>query len=128
MQTYPDFLDSTDLAADGPALRARLARDGYLFIRGLLPAQTILGVRERLLAKAAAGGWLDPDSPVQAGIANQAAACKDPEDRYMRVFRGLWVDEELHRLRTHPAVIGLFTRIFGEPALAHPMFVQRNIF
>src|SRR4051794_14878692 len=65
---------------------------------------------------------------LQAGTANPAAACKDPEDRYMRVFRSLWIDEELHRLRIHPTVIDLFTRIFGEPALAHPMFVQRNIF
>jgi ectoine hydroxylase-related dioxygenase (phytanoyl-CoA dioxygenase family) len=128
MQPYPDFLDSTDLLGDGCSLRARLERDGYLFIRNLLPAQTILTVRERLLAKAGAGGWLDPDSAVQAGIANKAAACKDPEDRYMRVFRTLWMDEELHRLRIHPVVIALFTRIFGEPALAHPMFVQRNIF
>jgi hypothetical protein len=128
MESYPDFLDSTDLQADGGALRARLNRDGYVFIRGLLPAQTILSVRQRLLAKAAAGGWLDPDSPVETGIANPSAACKDPEDRYMQVFRGLWMDEELHRLRVHPIVVDLFTRIFGEPALAHPMFVQRNIF
>jgi hypothetical protein len=128
MQTYPDFLDSTGLLGDGPALRERLDRDGYLFIRGLLPAETILGVRERLLAKAAGGGWLRADSPVRAGIADPAAACKDPEERYMRVFRGLWSDEELHRLRIHPVVLDLFTRIFGEPALAHPMFVQRNIF
>jgi ectoine hydroxylase-related dioxygenase (phytanoyl-CoA dioxygenase family) len=128
MQTYPDFLDSTGLLGDGPALRARLDRDGYLFVRNLLPAQTILTVRERLLAKAAAGGWLDPDSPAQAGIANPTAACKDPEDGYMRVFRSLWADEDLHRLRIHPVVTDLFTRIFGEPALAHPMFVQRNIF
>ncbi|MDT5345599.1 MAG: hypothetical protein QOE52_4783 [Mycobacterium sp.] len=128
MQIYPDFLDSTDLLNDGRALRVRLDRDGYLFIRDLLPARTILAVRERLLAKAASGGWLDPDSLVQAGIANPASACKDPEDRYMRVFRTLWMDEELHRLRIHPVVTDLFTRIFGEPALAHPMFVQRNIF
>ncbi|MBS0642515.1 MAG: phytanoyl-CoA dioxygenase family protein [Acetobacteraceae bacterium] len=128
MKPYPDFLDSTSLAADGPALRDRLARDGYLFVRNLLPAQAILDVRDRLLRKAAEGGWLDPTAPMNAGIANPAAACKDPEDRYMRVFRHLWCDEELHRLRIHPAIIDLFTRIFGEPALAHPMFVQRNIF
>jgi hypothetical protein len=128
METYPDFLDSTGLLGDGDALRTRLDRDGYLFIRGLLPAQTVLAVRERLLAKAAACGWLDPASPVLAGIANPSAACKDPEDRYMRVFRDLWMDEELHRLRINPLVIDLFARIFGEPALAHPMFVQRNIF
>lgn len=128
MTPYPDFLDSTDLLADGDALRARLDRDGYLFIRGLLPAATILAVRERLLSKAAAGGWLDLHRPIAAGIADPEAACKDPEERYMQVFRGLWMDEELHRLRIHPSVTDLFARIFGEPALAHPMFVQRNIF
>jgi hypothetical protein len=85
-------------------------------------------VRSRLLAKAAAGGWLESASPVDAGIANPASACKDPEERYMKVFRHIWSDEALHRLRTNPRVLDLFSRIFGEPALAHPMFVQRNIF
>ena len=74
------------------------------------------------------GGWLAPSSPVAAGVANPAAACKDPEPRYMSVFRRLWSDEALHRLRIDPRVITLFERIFGEPTLAHPMFVQRNIF
>ena len=46
----------------------------------------------------------------------------------MQVFRGMWKDEELHRLRIHPNVLALFGRIFGEPVLAHPMFIQRNIF
>ncbi len=125
---YPDFLDSTAIRNDGAALKVRLERDGYLFIRGLLPREAIMAVRKRLLEKAAAGGWLDPAEPIERGIANPAAACKDPEERYMRVFRHLWADEALHRLRTHPDVIALFTRIFGEPPLAHPMFVQRNIF
>ena len=128
MAQYAEFLDSTELATDGAALRARLDRDGYLFIRGLIPAATIEAVRARLLRRAADGGWLDPDQPTAAGIANQQAACKDPEDRYMRVFRTLWRDEALHRLRTHPDVLALFACLFGGPALAHPMFVQRNIF
>jgi len=128
MERYPEFLDSTDLVTDSAALRERLDRDGYLFLRGLIPAEAIHDVRARLLRQAAGGGWLDRNSPVAAGIADQAAACKDPEERYMQVFRNLWKDEQLHRLRTHPDVLALFARIFGEPALAHPMFVQRNIF
>ena len=128
MDSVGSFLDSTDLIGDGPALAERLHRDGYLFLCGLLPREAVLEVRRRLLEKAAAGGWLDPARPVEDGIANPAAACKDPEERYMAVFRGIWADEALHRLRTHPNVLALFGGIFGEPALAHPMFVQRNIF
>ncbi len=128
MTEYQPFRDSTGFLGDALALRSALAEDGYLFLRGLLPRDAILNVRARLLAKAAAGGWLDADQPVGAGIANPAAACKDPEPDYMAVFRGLWSDEALHRLRIDPTVMALFERIFDEPALAHPMFVQRNIF
>ena len=35
---YTDFLNSTGLLGDGPGLRGRLDREGYLFIRELLPA------------------------------------------------------------------------------------------
>src|SRR6478609_7103509 len=113
---YERFRDSTEHLEDGETLRARLAEDGYLFLRGLLPRQAILDVRARLLNKAAEGGWLAPDSPVAIGIANNAAACKDPEPRYLSVFRDLWSDEALHRLRIDPRVIALFDRIFGERA------------
>ena len=34
------FLDSTAVADDGPELRRRMQRDGYLFVRGLLPPMT----------------------------------------------------------------------------------------
>ena len=102
MQFMPDFLDSTGLEDNGPALAERLERDGYLFIRGLLPREAVLEVRARLLDKAAANGWLAAGEPVDAGIANPGAAAKDPEEAYMRAFRTLWADEALHRLRTHP--------------------------
>ena len=128
MDAVHDFLDSTDVIGDGPTLAERLHRDGYLFLRSLLPRDEVLEVQRRLLEKAAVGGWLDPACPIEEGIANTGAACKDPEEGYMQVFRGLWADEALHRLRTHPNVLRLFEGIFGEPALAHPMFVQRNIF
>ena len=128
MQKMAPFLDSTPIRNDGPALKTRLERDGYLFIRQLLPKKAVLKVRSRLLETAAAGGWLDKSTPIEAGVANQAAACKDPEGPYMKVFRNLWRDEELHRLTTHSNVISFFDSIFGEPTLTHPQFVQRNIF
>ena len=111
MLDFPDFRDSTEIMIDGAALKERLDEDGYLFVRRLLPRETILRVRGRLLALAGAGGWLAPDRPVEDGIANPEAACKDPEERYMAVFRDMWRDEELHRLRTHPNVLAFFERV-----------------
>ena len=38
MSDVRPFFDATDIAADGDAVRSRLDRDGYLFVRGLLAA------------------------------------------------------------------------------------------
>jgi hypothetical protein len=122
------FRDSTKFRNDKTGLKKRLDEDGYIFIRGLLPKKVVLNIRSRLLEKAAKGNWLNSAEPINLGIANLSAACKDPEEKYMKVFRDLWKDEELHRARIHENVLELFNNIFGEPALAHPMFVQRNIF
>ena len=96
------FLDSTDLAADPAMLNERLAAEGYLFIRGLLPRAAVLEVRRQCRAVAASGGWLDPAYPVDDGVANPAAACTDPEPRYVEVFRRLYPLESLHALSTTP--------------------------
>jgi hypothetical protein len=128
METMSAFEDSTEFVNNGTELRRRLDENSYLFIRGLLPKNTILNIRSRLLKKAASGGWLNPSYPIEKGVANLAASCKDPEEQYMKIFRTLWKDEELHRARIHENVLELFAKIFREPALAHPMFVQRNIF
>jgi hypothetical protein len=122
------FLDSTNLAADPVALNERLATEGYLFVRGLLPRSAVLEVRHQCRAVAAAGGWLDPAHPVDDGVADPAAACTDPEPRYVEVFRRLYVLEALHALKHHPAIVGFVERLFGEPVLVHPLFVMRNIF
>ena len=75
MQKMGKFLDSTPVRHRGDELAQRLDRDGYLFIRQLLPKEVIFEVRGRLLKKAAEGGWLDENSPLESGVANQAAAC-----------------------------------------------------
>ncbi|MBM3479013.1 MAG: phytanoyl-CoA dioxygenase family protein, partial [Alphaproteobacteria bacterium] len=123
-----EFTDSTDIAMDGPALAARLERDGYLFIRGLLPREAVREVRLRFLEIAARGGWIDAAHPLEASIAVPARACKDPEPAYLEVFREMWMLEELHRIKHHPNLVATFERIMGEPVLVHPLLVARNIF
>ena len=46
-----DFMDSTDILGDGDALQERMARDGYLFIKGLVPAREIGDVGRWLSAR-----------------------------------------------------------------------------
>lgn len=122
------FHDSTAVIQDGAALRANLDRDGYIFLRGVLPRDEIMALRSHMIGMAGKAGWLQKDKPVESGIADLSKACKDPEPRYLEHFRGMWKQEALHRMKHHPNVVGVFERLFGEEVLVHPMFVMRNIF
>jgi ectoine hydroxylase-related dioxygenase (phytanoyl-CoA dioxygenase family) len=122
------FVDSTGIAGDGKALAARMARDGYLFVRGLVPPAEVAAVREDALAVVAEAGWLSAERARADAIANPRAACADPDDRYVPVLRRLYRREALHALKHHPAVVGLFESMLGEDVLVHPMLIVRNIF
>jgi hypothetical protein len=123
-----DFIDSSGLVGDGPALTARMERDGYLFLPGLLPATVVDAVQLQVGELAREAGWLVRDAPVKAAIADQAGFCVDPEPAYLDVLRRINRLEAYHALKHHPALMTFFESLFGEPVLAHPRVLMRNIF
>lgn len=122
------FTDSTQLLMNGPALAERINKDGYLFIRGLVPTDVVRNVGRQFLNVASDGGWLDPNFPIEERIANPKVACADPEPAFLSVFRRFYRLEDTHALKHHPAIIAFFNRIFDEEVLVHPLLVARNIF
>ncbi len=122
------FVDSTDIAADGAALAARMRRDGYLFIRGLLPRQAIANVQRQIGDIVRAAGWLARDRPVAEAIADQSGFCVDPEPAYLATLRQINRLEDYHALKHHPALIGFLERLLGGAMLPHPRVLMRNIF
>jgi hypothetical protein len=66
-ETYEPFVEShPDEGAD--VLRSRMEADGYLFFRGLVPADEVLAVRRDVLTLCAEAGWLDPSRDLMDGI------------------------------------------------------------
>jgi hypothetical protein len=65
-----EFLDSAGIVADGGALAERLRQDGYLCIKGLLPREDVLRVRQMFLEAVAAAGWLRAGAKVDEAIAD----------------------------------------------------------
>jgi len=61
--------ESNDVLDDVPALRARLAADGYLFVRGLHDPDEVRQARREILERMAARGDLDPAAPLMDGVA-----------------------------------------------------------
>ena len=128
MHHYEPFRDSTAHLNDAGTLRARLAEDGYLFLRNLFPRQSILDVRARLLNKAAEGGWLAPDSPGLRRHRQPGRRLQGPRAAlYVRLphpLVGRGAASPAHPPRGARPVRPHLRR----SPLAHPMFVQRNIF
>lgn len=122
------FIDSSPLRDDGPALAARMRRDGYLFLPGLLPREDIANVQRQIAAIARDTGWLQRDTPLKDAIADLNGFCADPDPTYLQTLRRINRLEDYHALKHHRVLIGLLERMLGGPILPHPRVLMRNIF
>ena len=68
-QHLGELVDRSDLLDDPAALRPCFRDEGHVFLRGLLPAQTVLAARAEILTKYAVLGEIDDRTPVTEAIA-----------------------------------------------------------
>ena len=122
------FLDSSDAINHGAELYKRVQRDGYLFLRDVIPPRVLADARLELLGIAKKNNWLINDAPLEDGIANLAEFCVEPEPAYRKVFRQMYCLEPLHAIPHHPNLVGLFERILGAAVLLHPRIQLRVVF
>lgn len=123
-----EFLDSSDIKNNGPALKARMDQDGYLFFRGLLPAEVLEPVRLKWLTIARDAGWVDADKPLEDGIADLNGFCVEPQEPYMAIMYKVYEMPEFHALQQHPHIIDLLGKMLNDDILAHPRIIGRTIF
>ena len=122
------FLDSTELLADGRDLYQRVQRDGYLFVRGLLPKEDLESLRTEWLGKLEKAGWIRKDTSLVEGIADPDAFCVEPQDAYMDVLHEVCRLRSSHALQQHPNLLRLLERMLGGPVIPHPRLIGRVIF
>ncbi len=122
------FLDSTQIAGDGAELALRMRRDGYLFIRGLLPRETLEHLRIVILGITQEEGWIKKDTPLSEAIADLDSFSVEPEPKYQEVYHRIYGLQTLHALQHHRQLIQLFERLLGEIVLPHPRIIGRIIF
>ena len=84
------FLDSTDVVGDTNELRVRFDRDGYLFIRGLLPVAVLDDLRQEFNKLLRGAGWIAADSPLDDALADLSAFAVEPEPAYQAVYNQLY--------------------------------------
>ncbi|MGH3177608.1 MAG: phytanoyl-CoA dioxygenase family protein [Streptosporangiaceae bacterium] len=116
-----ELADSSSLASDPVALRARLAADGYVFLRGLLPAEPVRAAGERVAATLRAGGWTAAGSPLLGQAAGPREALADPA--YRAAVTGLAFNALPYLAPLRETV----RRILGPQAFSYPVKVLRAV-
>jgi hypothetical protein len=76
-EKFGELRDSSALADDAPALRAQIAADGYLFLRGYLDLEVVRAARQEIFGKLARLGALDSAAPLLEAIAAPRAERRD---------------------------------------------------
>jgi len=122
------YTDSSLLIDDAAAAAARMAKDGYLWLPGLLPRDVVTRLHELLARHVQAAGWLREGTDPRACVADPARACVDPEPEYLGVIEGFNRLIEYNALSHHPRIVGFLEAMIGETVLVHPKPLPRNIF
>jgi Phytanoyl-CoA dioxygenase (PhyH) len=116
-----ELTDSRGLAGDPAALRARLAEDGYVFLRGLLPAGRVRTAGERVAAALRAGGWTAGGSPILRRSAGPREALADP------AYRAAVTCVAFNALPYLAPLRETVRRLLGPGAFSYPVKVLRAV-
>ena len=119
-----ELADSASLAGDPGRLRRRLAGDGYLFFRGLLPASEVQAAGHTVLARLRSGGWVDDRGipSVQPHAVNSMDALADP------AFRAAMASADFNRLPYLAPLREMVRAVLGFAAFSYPVKVLRAVY
>jgi hypothetical protein len=119
-----ELADSAALVSDPDGLRRRLAEDGYLFFRGLLPAGEVRDAGLAVLARLRAGGWVDERGipSIRPRAVNPMDALADP------AFRGAMMSAEFNRIPYLPPLRAVIRAVLGPTAFSYPVKVLRAVY
>jgi ectoine hydroxylase-related dioxygenase (phytanoyl-CoA dioxygenase family) len=116
--------DATEMLANPTALRHAVERDGYLFVRGVLPREGVARLRRLTLEHAQRMSWLDPDAPIEQARARCGVRIGDHQaPDWMALQAHLQTSAELWDVGDAPSLHRVLTTTFGRPSF---MFLGMN--
>lgn len=119
-----ELTDSAPALDDTETLRARLTDEGYLFFRGLLPADVVDDVRTQIARILFDSHWLAPGSAAEELMASDRAV-EEGSAGFFGAYTAIQSTEAFHNLAIRPELLDLSARLLGEPSFAHPAHICR---
>lgn len=131
MTDYTPFIE-TDAAAPAEELRALMDEHGYLFFRGLVPAEEVLTVRRAALELCQEEGWLDPDADLMEGKVRPGMnPTGEGHPDYMKMYRKLLKTPVFHAFPDLPVLRAVAAKLLDmeeAEVFTHPRRIGRVTF
>lgn len=124
-----ELTDSSHLAGDGPALRARIASDGYVFLRQLLPSDAVRAAGSVGLRSLQRAGWTASGvDPIVAPplLPIRAVRMRDAfgDAGYQRILAA----PAFNAIAFAPALTDLMAHILGPMGFCYPLKIPRVVY
>jgi ectoine hydroxylase-related dioxygenase (phytanoyl-CoA dioxygenase family) len=119
-------MDASDLASC--SMQDAMNAQGYLLVRGVLPAEDVAGLLDEILAIVSEAGWLLPGRSPAERIADVSKACGESDEAFKSVYKRIFSLESFHAFAHHPRLREVLSLLVGPRLLIQPKLVARLIF
>jgi len=104
-----------------------MARDGFLYLPGLLEPADLVPLRRDVTALLQRFGWLQPGMEPLEALAGELRT-RAGEPQFQALYRELQKLERFHRLGQHPQLLAVARELIGGEVFVHPRSIARIIF
>lgn len=125
--TPEPMYEANQLLHNVSALRERLAADGYLFFRNVVPVERLAELRDQITRILADQGWIEDGDERMKAIA-RGRPRREGQPRFFRAHDKIVKLEALHSLAHEPHLMEVMRKALGDSAFPHPLSIVRLIF
>ena len=126
LQLEPMY-EANELLGDPAAIQARLDQDGYLFFRGVINPDLLLGLRDQLTRILADEGWIE-DGPRRMEARAITRPRREGQPKFFAAHDRIMKLECLHSLAHNSQLMDVMRQALGDSVFPHPLCITRLIF
>jgi ectoine hydroxylase-related dioxygenase (phytanoyl-CoA dioxygenase family) len=119
--------EANELLGDASAVRKRLASDGYLFFRNIVPVDRLMELRDQITRILANEGWIkDGDERMAARAIVRPR--REGQPKFFRAHDQIVKLEALHGLAHETNLMNVMRQALGDTVFPHPLSIVRLVF
>ena len=127
-QVKPEpMYEANELLGNAAAVRKRLALDGYLFFRNIVPVERLLELRDQITEVLAEQRWIK-GGPERMEARAICRPRREGQPKFFKALDRIVKLEALHSLAHEQNLMEVMRQALGDTAFPHPLSIVRLIF